>query len=122
MGENGPNDVGQTDDVVVRKAERGWVVGEENVSDLTSAMVLADLFAADQAVSQDTGLLEAVDVDGAPRRPPAPPAPRRSGTGPLPSAGSRLTVRGAEVSALRRVGGAIRREYGRERDRGGRQT
>ncbi len=70
MGGNGPNEVRQTDDVVVRKAERGWVVGEENVSDLTSAMVLADLFAADQAVSQDTGLLEAVDVDGAPRRPP----------------------------------------------------
>ena len=69
MGENGPNEVRQTDDVVVRKAERGWVVGEENVSDLTSAMVLADLFAADQAVSQDTGLLEAVDADGAPRRP-----------------------------------------------------
>lgn len=33
--------------VVVRKAEHGWVVGGENVSDLTSAMVLADLFAAD---------------------------------------------------------------------------
>ena len=69
MSENGSNDVRHTDNVVVRKAERGWVVGEENVSDLTSAMVLADLFAADQAVSQDTGLLEAVDADGAPRRP-----------------------------------------------------
>ena len=68
MSENGSNNVGQTDDVVVRKAERGWVVGEENVSDLTSAMVLADLFAADQAVTQDTGMLEAVDADGAPRR------------------------------------------------------
>ena len=58
--------------MVVRKAERGWVVGEENVSDLTSAMVLADLFAADQAVTQDTGMLEAVDADG------APPAPGRT--------------------------------------------
>ena len=38
------------DDVVVRKAEHGWVVGGEEVSDLTSAMVLADLFAADQAI------------------------------------------------------------------------
>jgi hypothetical protein len=83
MSENGPANVGQTDDVVVRKAERGWVVGEENVSDLTSAMVLADLFAADQAVTQDTGMLEAVDADGAPRRPAGPPAPRRSNTGPL---------------------------------------
>jgi hypothetical protein len=37
------------DDLVVRKADRGWVVGEEEVSDLTSAMVLADIFAAEQA-------------------------------------------------------------------------
>jgi len=35
--------------VVVRKVGQGWVVGGENVSDLTSAMVLADLFAADDA-------------------------------------------------------------------------
>jgi ANTAR domain len=51
---------GKDDDVVVRKADRGWVVGGENVSDLTSAMVLADLFAADQAADDDTKL-EAVD-------------------------------------------------------------
>jgi hypothetical protein len=37
-----------SEDVVVRKAEHGWVVGNEEVSDLTSAMVLADLFASDQ--------------------------------------------------------------------------
>jgi ANTAR domain len=55
-------------DVIVRKAEHGWVVGDENVSDLTSAMVLADLFAADQAVNE-TGLMEAVDENGQPRRP-----------------------------------------------------
>src|ERR1700722_10351444 len=85
MSESRSNEAGQTDDVVVRKAERGWVVGEENVSDLTSAMVLADLFAADQAVSQDTGMLEAVDPDGAPPGSAGPPAPRRSGTGPLPA-------------------------------------
>jgi hypothetical protein len=40
---------GEHEDVVVRKASRGWVVGDENVADLTSAMVLADLLAADQA-------------------------------------------------------------------------
>jgi hypothetical protein len=63
----------QRDDVVVRRAERGWVVGEENVSDLTSAMVLADLFAADQADGEDPALLP--DVDKNDRvRPPAPPA------------------------------------------------
>jgi hypothetical protein len=43
-GATGPH--GRDDDVVVRKADRGWVVGGENVSDLTSAIVLADLFAA----------------------------------------------------------------------------
>jgi hypothetical protein len=79
------------DDVVVKKAESGWVVLGENVPDLTSAMVLADLFAADQAADDDTRLLEAVDENGAPRRAPErggrhradrPPAPRRPTGGP----------------------------------------
>ena len=61
------------DDVVVRKAENGWVVGDEKVSDLTSAMVLADLFAADHAAEGDTGAFEAVSEDG--------PAPARRGGG-----------------------------------------
>jgi ANTAR domain len=52
---------GRNDDVVVRKADHGWVVGGENVSDLTSAIVLADLFAADLASDDDTAVLEAVD-------------------------------------------------------------
>jgi hypothetical protein len=62
---------GRDDDVVVRKADRGWVVGGENVSDLTSAIVLADLFAADLAANDDTEVLEAVDRnDGSrPERP-----------------------------------------------------
>ncbi|MFZ0167358.1 MAG: ANTAR domain-containing protein [Trebonia sp.] len=65
---------GRDDDVVVRKADRGWVVGGENVSDLTSAIVLADLFAADLAANDDTALLEAVDRnDGSrPERPERP--------------------------------------------------
>ncbi|HEY1669755.1 MAG TPA: ANTAR domain-containing protein [Trebonia sp.] len=67
----------------MRKAERGWVVGDEKVSDLTSAMVLADLFAADQADNDDTTLMEAVDEDGAPRRPAraTAPAPRANHSG-----------------------------------------
>jgi ANTAR domain len=70
MSVNGPTGRdGEDDDVVVRKAEHGWVVHGENVSDLTSAMVLADLFAADQAADDDTRLLEAVDENGHPRRP-----------------------------------------------------
>jgi len=72
-------------DVVVRKAERGWVVGKENVSDLTSAMVLADLFAADHAEGDDTGAPADVDANDAPR----PPAPRTNGPGPrLPASGT----------------------------------
>src|SRR5487761_40639 len=81
MNVKGSNSTGEPEDVVVRKAERGWVVGDEKVSDLTSAMVLADLFAADQADTDDTTLVETVDEDAAPRNParasaPAPPAPR----------------------------------------------
>ena len=45
-------DSGQ-DDVVVRKVGHGWVVGGEKVSDLTSAMALADLFAADDGAGDD---------------------------------------------------------------------
>jgi ANTAR domain len=51
-GSRGPD--GGPEDVVVRKVGRGWVVGGENVSDLTSAMALADLFAADHATGDDT--------------------------------------------------------------------
>jgi hypothetical protein len=73
---------GRDDDVVVRKADRGWVVGGENVSDLTSAIVLADLFAADLSASDDTAVLEAVDPnDGSrlerPARPGRPERPER---------------------------------------------
>ena len=67
MSVKGSNKAGEPEDVVVRKAERGWVVGDENVSDLTSAMVLADLFAADQSDGDDTTLVEAVDEQGAAR-------------------------------------------------------
>ena len=38
---------GGPDAVVVRRSEHGWRVGEEHAADLTSAMVLADLLAAD---------------------------------------------------------------------------
>jgi hypothetical protein len=71
------------DDVVVRKAEHGWVVGGEEVSDLTSAMVLADLFAADQAAYEEgrTAGSGSAEAGGAarprPAGPPRPPAPTR---------------------------------------------
>lgn len=84
MNVKGSDSTGEPEDVVVRKAERGWVVGDENVSDLTSAMVLADLFAADQADNDDTTVMEAVDETGAPGRPAraSAPAPRSSDSGP----------------------------------------
>src|ERR1700761_6761768 len=66
MSVNGPNEADQHGDVVVRRAGRGWVVGDENVADLTSAMVLADLFAADQADSDDSGGQRIAPVSGAP--------------------------------------------------------
>jgi hypothetical protein len=91
MSTTGPHRAGQQsagpqDDVVVRKADRGWVVGDENVSDLTSAMVLADLFAADLADNDDTTLMEAVDENGTPRRAsrPSMPPPRANDSGPQP--------------------------------------
>jgi hypothetical protein len=87
MGVNRAHDDADND-VIVRKAEHGWVVGDENVSDLTSAMVLADLFAADQAIDE-TGLMEAVDENGEPRRgaqpaaaPAAAPADSTAATAP----------------------------------------
>jgi hypothetical protein len=76
-GATGPH--GRDDDVVVRKADRGWVVGGENVSDLTSAIVLADLFAADLAANDGTAVLEAVDRNDGSRleRPERPARPER---------------------------------------------
>jgi hypothetical protein len=42
------------DETVVRRSGRGWVVGDEEAPDLTSAMVLADLLAADLASSSSS--------------------------------------------------------------------
>jgi len=90
---------GRHDDVVVRKADNGWVVGDENVSDLASAMVLADLFAADQAADDDTTLLEAVDRNGAPRQaPPKQRTPGRHAAGP--DANDRREAEADEASRL----------------------
>jgi hypothetical protein len=45
--ERQPQMSGSTDETVVRRSGRGWIVGDEQAPDLTSAMVLADLLAAD---------------------------------------------------------------------------
>jgi hypothetical protein len=71
------------DDVVLRKAEHGWVVSGEEVSDLTSAMVLADLFAADHAAYEEGhsagSAAAAGGADGGARagRPGSPSPPRQ---------------------------------------------
>ena len=43
------------DETVVRRSGRGWIVGDEQAPDLTSAMVLADLLAADLAATPGPG-------------------------------------------------------------------
>jgi hypothetical protein len=63
-------------ETVVRRSERGWVVGDEEASDLTSAMVLADLLAADLASS---GSAAAETGTAAAAAPPSPkPVPRHA--------------------------------------------
>ena len=48
-GETTPGESGDAaaNGIVVRRSEQGWQVGDEQAADLTSAMVLADLLAAD---------------------------------------------------------------------------
>jgi hypothetical protein len=55
---------------VARRTATGWVVGDEEVSDLTSAMVLADLLAADLPT-------QAMPVASGPAGHGEPPDPRR---------------------------------------------
>ena len=78
-------------ETVVRRSGRGWVVGDEEASDLTSAMVLADLLAADLAPSGSAppaprprlrSVLDAGQHDR--RRHGAEPARRRRPHGPPP--------------------------------------
>jgi hypothetical protein len=109
MSGNGSNGSAEHDDVVVRKAERGWVVGDESVADLTSAIVLADLFAADQADDDDTTVLEAVDENRAQRRaaPPSAPAQRTGDSGahrlPTVTEGTDMDDRSGESGEAERL-------------------
>jgi len=54
-------------DAVARRTPTGWRVGDEEVPDLTSAMVLADLLAAELSAE------EQAELDAAAAAPPAPP-------------------------------------------------
>ena len=76
---------GTSGETVVRRSGRGWVVGDEEASDLTSAMVLADLLAADLAPS------------GSAPPGPAPSRPARSG---LPASSTQAsTIDGGTAQA-----------------------
>ena len=61
------------DGIVLRRSGRGWQVGPEQMADLTSAMVLADLLAADLGRPRP-----ATPRPAAPR----PPTPRPAAPGP----------------------------------------
>jgi ANTAR domain len=77
---------GQDDaEAVVRRTKDGWRVGGDEVSDLTSAMILADLLAAEQG-----------GTDGLTRKPA--PEPQGGETGKL-----RATVSQLEHALLARV-------------------
>jgi hypothetical protein len=70
-----------SDGVVVRRSEQGWLVGGEETTELTSAMVLADLLAADL---------------GSPPAPPAGPT-RAPGPGSEEDEAARLAVTVAQL-------------------------
>ena len=72
--------------VVVRRSDQGWRVGDEELPDLTSAMVLADLLAPELPVSP----------------PPAAGSPPATATGSLPLPGAPdLGDAAAEAARLR---------------------
>ena len=63
------------DDAVVRRTKDGWRVGDADVPDLTSAMVLADLISAELARPENLADEPAATAASASRRPrrAAPP-------------------------------------------------
>jgi hypothetical protein len=63
-----PKPGADTSELVVRRCEQGWQVGDEQAADLTSAMVLADLLAAELGVP---GLPGSSGSSGPPRAQPA---------------------------------------------------
>jgi ANTAR domain len=85
-------------EAVVRRTRDGWRVGDEDVPDLTCAMVLADLLAADLGAAGSGGGAPA-DGSGADGRAPAGPADTAQPAGAGPVAGEARRLR-ATVSQL----------------------
>ena len=66
--------------VVVRRSGQGWQVGSEETADLTSAMVLADLLAADLGPpAASTSGPPAASTSGPPTAPPSGPLAAQAG-------------------------------------------
>jgi hypothetical protein len=54
-----------SDDAIVRRTKDGWRVGSDDLPDLTSAMILADLLAAEQGGSDGLGAAKPrIDANG----------------------------------------------------------
>jgi ANTAR domain len=69
-----PKPGADTSELVVRRCERGWQVGGEQAADLTSAMVLADLLAAELGVPGFPGSTGSPGSSGSSGPPRAQPA------------------------------------------------
>jgi hypothetical protein len=82
--------------VVVRRSEQGWQVGSEETADLTSAMVLADLLAADLGSP-------AASASGPPAAPAAGPSAASQGVEADEAARLAVTVAQLEHALSARV-------------------
>ena len=110
-------------ETVVRRSGRGWVVGDEEASDLTSAMVLADLLAADLAPSGSAPSGSAPSGSAPSGSAPSGSAP--SGSAPSGSAASSTQARRGPAAARRAADTAPAAPQGRPparspHERGGR--
>ncbi|HLI37487.1 MAG TPA: ANTAR domain-containing protein [Streptosporangiaceae bacterium] len=89
-------------ETVVRRSSRGWVVGDEETADLTSAMVLADLLAADlesagSAEAVPAGAPGSAAVPADPARPRQAKPPRHAGASRDEDEAARLAVTVAQL-------------------------
>ena len=87
-GQSGPPAAGAVppEAAMLRRTPDGWRVGAEDVPDLTCAMVLADLFAAEHAADQGAGAAAEAAAQDAPEPGSAGPAPHPPADGRQPDA------------------------------------
>jgi len=100
-------------DAVARRTPTGWRVGDEEVPDLTSAMVLADLLAAELSAEEQADLDAAATA--APPAPPRDAAARNTGqlggvSSPPPPAAQASAAGSGTADARMRGPGAHRAE------------